>query len=228
MSYSEDRDALAAEAALGCLEGEDAREAARLTREDPLFAAAVAAWEAKLAPLGRIAPAVPPPADLWERIAVDSRPASVPDPVSPLVAFVPRRPRRGWFWPAATGVSLALAASLAAFIVLRPAAPDAVAVLTPVTGTAPVLVALESRTGTVIRPTGALSLPPDRDMELWALADGATRPVSLGVMPPGGTVLPGSFARGTQLLVSLEPKGGSPTGQPTGPVIYGGKLTALD
>jgi anti-sigma-K factor RskA len=47
-------------------------------------------------------------------------------------------------------------------------------------------------------------------------------------MPPGGGAVPGTFARGTQLLVSLEPKGGSPTGQPTGPVIYGGKLTALD
>jgi anti-sigma-K factor RskA len=30
------------------------------------------------------------------------------------------------------------------------------------------------------------------------------------------------------LLVSLEPKGGSPTGQPTGPVLYGGQLTAVD
>jgi anti-sigma-K factor RskA len=30
------------------------------------------------------------------------------------------------------------------------------------------------------------------------------------------------------LLVSLEPKGGSPTGQPTGPVLYGGWLVTVE
>ncbi|MFP3656579.1 anti-sigma factor, partial [Burkholderia sp. SIMBA_052] len=29
------------------------------------------------------------------------------------------------------------------------------------------------------------------------------------------------------LAVSLEPHGGSPTGQPTGPVLYQGQLTVL-
>ena len=32
----------------------------------------------------------------------------------------------------------------------------------------------------------------------------------------------------TQLLVSLEPLGGSPTGLPTGPVLFAGTLTKLD
>jgi anti-sigma-K factor RskA len=31
----------------------------------------------------------------------------------------------------------------------------------------------------------------------------------------------------TALAVSMEPPGGSPTGQPTGPVIASGKLTSL-
>jgi anti-sigma-K factor RskA len=30
------------------------------------------------------------------------------------------------------------------------------------------------------------------------------------------------------LMVSLEPRGGSPTGQPTGPVLYAGRLTGLE
>jgi len=34
-------------------------------------------------------------------------------------------------------------------------------------------------------------------------------------------------ASGTALLVSLEPPGGSPTGAPTGPVVYAGKLGQL-
>jgi anti-sigma-K factor RskA len=33
---------------------------------------------------------------------------------------------------------------------------------------------------------------------------------------------------GLQLLVSLEPRGGSPTGQPTGPVLYGGTLQEME
>jgi anti-sigma-K factor RskA len=32
-------------------------------------------------------------------------------------------------------------------------------------------------------------------------------------------------ATGTQFLVSLEPAGGSPTGQPTGPVLYEGTFS---
>jgi anti-sigma-K factor RskA len=33
-------------------------------------------------------------------------------------------------------------------------------------------------------------------------------------------------ANGTQLLISLEPLGGSPSGAPTGPVVYAGMLVA--
>ncbi len=32
----------------------------------------------------------------------------------------------------------------------------------------------------------------------------------------------------TVFAVSLEPEGGSPTGQPTGPVLYTGKLVATE
>jgi anti-sigma-K factor RskA len=47
------------------------------------------------------------------------------------------------------------------------------------------------------------------------------------VLPITGRMLtlPARPPTGTQLLISLEPRGGSPTGQPTGPVLYGGKLT---
>jgi anti-sigma-K factor RskA len=33
------------------------------------------------------------------------------------------------------------------------------------------------------------------------------------------------MAAGATLAISVEPKGGSPTGQPTGPVILSGKIT---
>jgi hypothetical protein len=63
--------------------------------------------------------------------------------------------------------------------------------------------------------------------ELWALSKGATIPVSLGVLPADGRLVRAQaqdHRPDTQLLISLEPKGGSPSGLPTGPVVYGGKL----
>jgi anti-sigma-K factor RskA len=79
-----------------------------------------------------------------------------------------------------------------------------------------------------IRPDGTIVVPADHDLELWALGAGETRPHSLGVLPASGTRLVAALPSGTQLLVSLEPRGGSPTRQPTGPVLYGGRLTAVE
>jgi anti-sigma-K factor RskA len=122
---------------------------------------------------------------------------------------------------------MAVAAGLAAFIVLRPLPPPVVAVLVPAGAGAPVLVAVTGPSGrTLVRATSAIPVASDRDLELWAMKAGATRPVSLGVIPPAGRATPASLAVGTVLLVSLEPKGGSPTGQPTGPVLYAGTLTS--
>ena len=71
----------------------------------------------------------------------------------------------------------------------------------------------------------------DRTLQLWwATATG--KPQSLGLIRADGvTVLrPGALTGGLQgsaldhMAVSVEPPGGSPTGQPTGPVVFYGKL----
>ena len=57
-------------------------------------------------------------------------------------------------------------------------------------------------------------------------AHGAPR--SLGLLPGGsGTVaLRGQVLAGADTLaVTLEPAGGSPTGAPTGPIVYAGKFS---
>jgi anti-sigma-K factor RskA len=69
--------------------------------------------------------------------------------------------------------------------------------------------------------------------ELWLIpADG--KPRSLGLLRADRAVtitippnLMGQIVSNAVLAVSLEPLGGSPTGQPTGPVIASGKLTTL-
>ena len=76
----------------------------------------------------------------------------------------------------------------------------------------------------------AVAVPTDRDLELWAIADGA--PESLGVIKLVGgngeltfnTRQRQRFSAGKVLAISLEPRGGSPTGSPTGPVLFTGKV----
>ena len=72
-----------------------------------------------------------------------------------------------------------------------------------------------------------------RAIELWLILP-KQRPRSLGLIQPGQPIrltippdLAGRLTPDAALAVSLEPPGGSPTGQPTGPVIASGKLTSL-
>lgn len=219
MSDHDERDALAAEYALGALNPDELRDAQRLIARDAAFARMVAAWEQRLAPMASMADPAEPPADLWGRI--DAATASANDNAVPL--------RRVRWWQASTAGALAIAASLAAFIVLRQPEPAHVAVLTPTAGGTAVLLATEARGGHLtIRPNGLIAVPAGKDMELWALARGEATPRSLGVLPADGRTLTAALTPDTQLLVSLEPHGGSPTGQPTGPVVYGGTLSGLN
>ncbi len=67
----------------------------------------------------------------------------------------------------------------------------------------------------------------DASLELWALPKGG-KPKSLGVVSGANAILrlassaDQSLSDVPMLAVSLEPKGGSPTGLPTGPVLYSG------
>ena len=82
----------------------------------------------------------------------------------------------------------------------------------------------------------ALSLAavePTRALELWAIPAGG-KPVSLGLVPAAGKgriqlsqEQQALLTAPLTLAVSLEPQGGSPTGQPTGPVLYQGQLASL-
>ena len=220
MSDQPDTDLLAAEYVLGSLEGEERLAAERLAETDATFARSVAAWQHRLMPLAAQVPPVTPPADLWRRIEADILPSTTAE-------ILPFR-RRVRFWQGTTGAALAVAASLAAFIVLHQPKPQNVAVLSPVSGGTPVLIATTGRNGIlVVQPTAPITVPAGKDLELWALPQGQTKPRSLGVLPPSGRQLVAELASNTQLLVSIEPKGGSPTGQPTGPLLYGGSLMTV-
>ena len=81
-----------------------------------------------------------------------------------------------------------------------------------------------------VRKVGA-SPEPGKSYELWLIASQSAAPRSLGVIGADEfteRAIPGSFdlatLRGATYAVSLEPQGGSPSGAPTGPVLFTGKM----
>lgn len=69
MKIAEDPDIIAGEYVLGTLEAGERAAAAEFAAKDPGFAAAVIAWERRLAPLNELIIVVEPPIDVWPKIA---------------------------------------------------------------------------------------------------------------------------------------------------------------
>jgi anti-sigma-K factor RskA len=205
-------DRLAAEYVLGTLRGGARRRFETLMAAHPSLREAVARW-----------PVVAPPPRVWQAIEarLDGRPqpAAAPRSIWSGLAFW-----RGWS-------ALATAAAVVMAVLLAqptPLAPPVVVVLAAPEG-ANAFVASVSADGRslVVRPLAPLDVDATRALELWAVP-GQGAPRSLGLIQLDRTtvlqreqVLDGTAA----LAVSLEPPGGSPTGAPTGPILYTGAVS---
>lgn len=217
---TDDDDILAAEFALGLLDGAEAAGAQNRARSDAVFSARVAWWQEQLALSAEDAPEHPRP-NVWRQI---ERALPQNDNARALM-------RR---WRAAAIGAMAVAASLLGVIVLRPVpiVPQPQVMVAALKGTAGVTatIAYESTSGQLTVAPGTFETK-GRDAELWIIpTDGAPR--SLGVINSSHasrTVVAVSrralIQAGTSFAISLEPKGGSPTGLPTGPVIGAGKIS---
>jgi anti-sigma-K factor RskA len=112
-------------------------------------------------------------------------------------------------------------------------APALVASLASEAGDAALAVTVSAdRRSVVVTPT-RMAAAAGRAHELWLIPASGT-PVSLGVITPGeprrhsipDALVPEVRAE-TALAVSVEPEGGSPTGQPTGPVVASAPLRQI-
>jgi anti-sigma-K factor RskA len=222
-------DVLAAEYVAGTLRGAARRRFEALLPAHPALRAAVSRWQTSLMPLTASVGPQAPPAHVWKRIEarLDGR-ASQTTSAGP----APWWQRLG-FWRAVS----ALAGVAVLALVVRVAAPPP--------AQAPIVVVLEAQNPTpgvataafvasisgdgksvTTRPLVNVSVQTDRVLELWAAA-GSGAPRSLGLISGASAtvVRRASLPPGTDhLAVSLEPPGGSPTGAPTGPVLYVGRL----
>ena len=148
--------------------------------------------------------------------------------------------RKASAWRLATVGTSAIAASLAAFILVgKPSLPLTdqryVAVL-QAEGPGPAFLAsIDLANGSISVRTMAAAPQPGKSYELWAVGGGRDKPQSLGVIDASfripasklGKIDP-TVMNDTLFAVSLEPEGGSPTSQPTGPVMFTGKLVATE
>lgn len=226
-------DLLAAEYVLGVLPAEERQIASRRIDTETGFARIVDGWEVHLSPLAAGYPEIEPPASV--KPAIDRRLFSS-------TTAAPAGQRAGlWsslaFW---RGLATAAVAALAIYIAVPYLNPPAVQPQTR-------LVASLAADGSDVKylavydaahhEVGLSHVSGERasgkDFELWMI-EGKNAPVSMGVIPAGQTahvtVTPAvqqKLALGAVLAVSLEPAGGSPTGQPTGPVVAAGDLKGI-
>jgi anti-sigma-K factor RskA len=221
--------ALAAEYVLRLLDPTEEAACAARAAQDRAFAGEVARWRTAFAALDAEFAEETPPQRMLER--AEAR----------LFGRTPPLAARLWgsvaLW---RGVAAAaVVAALAASLLGRPPEPDeARPLVATVSPAAPAadnvqLVALLDREAGLLRFTRiAGAAPAGSSLELWVMPEGASAPASLGVVPaeerfslpvPEGIAV----APGTAILVSLEAAGGSPTGQPQGPVLAQGAIGEL-
>lgn len=220
---------LAAQYVAGTLRGPARRRFEALLAAHPSLRHAVREWERRLMPLTGVLPEEAPPPAVWQGIERRLWPAGAAP------AAVPWWQRLG-LWRGFAAFATVAALSFGVLLGLpEPVQPPIVVVLegTGTSAGAAQFVASVSADGRalVTRPVLPVTLAPDRAFELWSVPPtGAPR--SLGVISASGTTvvprerLPQRLLKGdtAAFAVSVEPPGGSTTGQPTGPIVYMGKL----
>ncbi len=231
LTPEQERDALAAELALGLLEGQARADALRLSLSDPAFAALVAAWEAKLAPLHGAWADAEPGAAVWSGIErqLSERPAAT-------VTAIETRLRR---WRAGALLSGAVAAGLAFILITRPvpapapAAPQLAVARIESDAAGPLVLARYNQANGLMQLRIHGFEPGALAPELWVIPEGGA-PVSLGqighageaemTMPPPHRLL---MTEGATLAITMEPVSKTPHPAPSGAAVASGKIITI-
>jgi anti-sigma-K factor RskA len=236
-----DEDLLAAECALGLLEGLEREGAQRRRLRDPGFDRAVEAWEDRLAGLAGAVPPVAPRAQVWTAIVKQLDSGG---------AVIELRLRRSLAaWRAVAASAGAVAAALAVALVWphgsAPLGGGALVASSADRGQPPLehimtarmvgangptvfVAVVDPQSHIIVVTPASISATQGRSPELWLIPAGG-KPIALGLAAFGRSVRlnpkveMGDASRAI-LAVSMEPLGGSPTGQPTGPVVASGAL----
>jgi anti-sigma-K factor RskA len=235
---SEERDLDAAEYVLGTLPADERARFSERLKSDAALRQDVRAWEARLAPLDETATPVAPPPDVWRAIdRATSRSSEAGSEATGSNVIALRR--RVAFWRGSTAVAGLLAAGLAVVAVVdRLSLPPVAAggryvAVVDSGGHEPALIAeVDTTTGTIRVRSLTAETPSGRSLELWHVPEGQA-PRSLGILKAGldaQTINDAASAGPVDglIAVSVEPEGGSPSGAPTGPIVYTGRLIPVE
>lgn len=236
-----EKEALAAEFALGLLDTAQTARCETLAVEDADFAARVEAWRRNLIEIDMAAIPEPPPDALWHRIEAGmAGTGAAPSPraraktttnwLSGLWSYLPAWRAAGL---AAMAACLVLAIALTVQIRSIARTPVLVAVMMS-DQSRPLALVNTFRDGRAeLVPLEALSAPAGKSLQVWTLWDRARGPVSVGLLEAMRSMkltvdgLPSPIPN--QLFeVTLEPAGGSPTGRPTGPILMKGNASRTE
>lgn len=231
-----------AEYVLGVLDADARAAVEREMASDPKAAAEVARWQVHLLPLAEDVVAVPPHDRVWARIQGELGAATT------LVRESESEARRGWwnslsvwrgfaFGAAAVAVACIIALVLLPRTTITPPPAPAVAymasTLTQSNGQVGWTATMDLQHARIIVvPAKPQAITSGRAPELWLIPAGQ-KPIAVGMITAKapttislGAALVARLGPTAALAVSVEPPGGSPTGQPTGPVIAKGMITA--
>ena len=239
---------IAAEWALGLLEGEELLAARGKYATDPDFAWRKEWWDDWFAPLSDAMPGAEPGEHVWDGIAArlaaqqENAPAANAAPAANVVALEAKV--RRWQWVAGmSSMAAAVALALFAFAPARSPveAPSQIAAAAPMVATVPI-----GETGLRLDVTyipesermvvAAIGLTPDgvHDHELWLVPKDGSPLQSLGVVKPGevrSMTLPAAITaklgEGAGLALTREPLGGKPADKDAGPVVAKGSFTRV-
>lgn len=228
----DDRTALVAEYVLGLLSTSEHTRVGRQIEADAGLRAERDFWVSRFAALNAEYEETPVPGHIYA--AIEAR------------AFgdvVRERPMaRLWdslmLWRGLTAGALAIAIAAIGFSVLQPAS-DVSSLTTQLVaaleeeGSPVKFVALYDGSGNVRLTALSGDAVPDRDFELWAI-QGGNDPISMGVIPVDQRVavdiapeVMAGWGEGSVLAITLEQKGGSPDGNPHGPIVAKGAVTKI-
>jgi anti-sigma-K factor RskA len=237
-SFSDDQNNLRyAEYVLGVLDADARAAVAHEIATSDEAALAVALWQQRLAPLTEVLPQITPSQDVWRRIRQSLR-WDAPRESRDATSFW-NNPRP-WQW---LSMCASLIAAVCVVMLLRapvreaPENPHIALMVSSIrqdNGVADWTATMDlDRKQMVVVPAATAAIPTGRSTELWLIPAGRG-PIPVGVFAPDTTtILPLSAALLAQLgptaalAVSVEPLGGSPTGQPTGPVIAKGAISGV-
>ena len=220
---------LAGEYVLGTLKGAARRRFEHWMMTSYRVRLEVWRWETQLEPLANEVNATPPPPRVWA--AIGERLWSKPQ--------VSSAPARAMPWRSLSIAATVLAVILGSLLALqlhRGQADQSLLAVIQNQKSQPLWVmnAHPVQQTFELKSVHATPAGPGKDYELWILPpDG--KPVSVGLLPVDGNTLvihltdqqKQQLIRARALAISLEPTGGSPTGQPTGPVLYSTQMFNL-